>query len=120
MKHKIGLAFMAAAIGFVMIALAQARIGQGHTQASAGPAFQVLQPVFSPADSAAACIAPGPNPTPSELAHIEKQYSAYVAAQAEFDRAQREELKKRQIEEARLPVSNLKSRCRPRGQRLQT
>jgi len=49
MKQKIGLAFMAAAIGFAMIALAQASIGQGHThmqRASAGPAFQVLQPVY--------------------------------------------------------------------------
>ena len=46
MKQKIGLAFTAAAIGFAMIALAQARMGQCHTQASAGPAFQVLQPVF--------------------------------------------------------------------------
>jgi len=50
MKHKIGLALTAAAIGFAMIALAQASIGQqGHThmqRASAGLAFQVLQPVF--------------------------------------------------------------------------
>jgi hypothetical protein len=47
MKQKIGLAFMVAAIGFAMIALAQARLGWCHTQqASAGPAFQVLQPVF--------------------------------------------------------------------------
>jgi hypothetical protein len=44
----------------------------------------------------------GPNPTPSELAHIEKQYSAYVAAQAELERAGQEELEKREIEEARL------------------
>jgi hypothetical protein len=49
MKQKIILAFAAAAIGFAMIALAQASIWQGHAQrASAGPAFhlQVLQPVF--------------------------------------------------------------------------
>jgi hypothetical protein len=49
MKYKIGLAFIVAAIGFAMVALAQARIG--HTQmerASAGPAFhfQNLQPVY--------------------------------------------------------------------------
>jgi len=49
MKQKIGLAFTAAAIGFAMIALAQASITLGHThmqRASAGPAFQVLQPLF--------------------------------------------------------------------------
>ena len=49
MKQKIGLAFTAAAIGFAMIALAQASISLGHThmqRASAGPAFQVLQPLF--------------------------------------------------------------------------
>ena len=45
----IGLAFIVAAIGFAMVALAQASIG--HTlmeRASAGPAFhfQVLQPIF--------------------------------------------------------------------------
>jgi hypothetical protein len=49
MKYKIGVAFIVAAIGFAMIALAQVRIG--HTQmeqASAGPAFhfQNLQPVY--------------------------------------------------------------------------
>jgi hypothetical protein len=49
MKQKIGLAFTAAAIGFAMIALAQASISLGHThmqRASAGLAFQVLQPIY--------------------------------------------------------------------------
>ena len=49
MKQKIGIAFIAAAIGFAMVALAQASFGVGstHTQrASAGLAFQVLQPVY--------------------------------------------------------------------------
>ena len=49
MKQKIDLAFTAAAIGFAMIALAQASISLSHThmqRASAGPAFQVLQPLF--------------------------------------------------------------------------
>ena len=55
MKQKIGFAFIAAAIGFWMllvaqvISLAQATVGVGntHTQrASAGLAFQVLQPVY--------------------------------------------------------------------------
>jgi hypothetical protein len=55
MKQKIGLAFVAAAIGFWMIVLAQV-IGRAHTtvgvgnthteRPSAGPAFQVLQPVY--------------------------------------------------------------------------
>jgi hypothetical protein len=49
MKYKIGLAFIVAAIGFAMVALAQVRIG--HTQmeqGAAGPAFhfQNLQPVY--------------------------------------------------------------------------
>jgi hypothetical protein len=49
MKQKIGLVFTAAAIGFAMIALAQASIWLGHThmqRASAGPAFQLLEPVY--------------------------------------------------------------------------
>ena len=49
MKYKIGLAFIVAAIGFAMVALAQASIGHMHMeQASAGPAFhfQNLQPVY--------------------------------------------------------------------------
>jgi hypothetical protein len=49
MKRKIGLAFTAAAIGFAMIALAQASIWLGHThmqRASGGLAFQVLEPVY--------------------------------------------------------------------------
>jgi hypothetical protein len=49
MKQKIGIAFIAAAIGFAMVALAQASLGLGntHTQrASGGLAFQVLQPVY--------------------------------------------------------------------------
>ena len=55
MKRKIGFAFIAAAIGFWVIlvaqvlSLAQAKLGQGNThteRASAGLAFQVLQPVY--------------------------------------------------------------------------
>jgi hypothetical protein len=49
MKQKIGFAFIAAAIVLAMAALAQASLGPGntHTQrASAGIAFQVLQPVY--------------------------------------------------------------------------
>ena len=55
MKQKIGIAFIAAAIGFWVIlvaqvlSLAQAKLGQGNThteRASAGLAFQVLQPVY--------------------------------------------------------------------------
>jgi len=49
MKYKIGLAFIVAAIGFVMVALAQVSIGHTHMeQAAAGPAFpfQNLQPVY--------------------------------------------------------------------------
>jgi hypothetical protein len=32
----------------------------------------------------------GPNPTPAELEYIEREYSAYIVAKAEFDRRQRE------------------------------
>jgi hypothetical protein len=32
----------------------------------------------------------GPNPTPAELEYIEREYSAYIAAEAEFERRQRE------------------------------
>jgi hypothetical protein len=49
MKQKIGLAFIAGAIGFAMIALAQVSIGHTHMeQAAAGPAFhfQNLQPIY--------------------------------------------------------------------------
>jgi hypothetical protein len=49
MKQRIGFAFIAAAIVFAMAALAQASLGQGNTHtelASAGLAFQVLQPVY--------------------------------------------------------------------------
>jgi hypothetical protein len=33
----------------------------------------------------------GPNPTPAEVEYIERQYSAYIAAQAEYERLQQEE-----------------------------
>ena len=49
MKRKIGLAFAAAAIGFILVALAQANIGPGNPQterASGAIAFSVLQPVW--------------------------------------------------------------------------
>jgi hypothetical protein len=47
MKQNIGLAFIVAAIGFAMVALAQASIGHGLMErVSGGPAFQVLQPVY--------------------------------------------------------------------------
>ena len=49
MKYNIGLAFIVAAIGFAMLALAQVPIGHTQTeQAAAGPAFpfQNLQPVY--------------------------------------------------------------------------
>ena len=32
----------------------------------------------------------GPNPTPAELEYIEREYSGYIAAKAEFERRQRE------------------------------
>jgi hypothetical protein len=49
MKRKIGLALAGAAIGFALVAIAQASIGQGRShveRASAGLAFQTLQPVW--------------------------------------------------------------------------
>ena len=48
MKRKIGLAFVTAAIGFTLVALAQASIGPGTQteRASGAIAFSVLQPVW--------------------------------------------------------------------------
>ena len=49
MKYKIGLAFIVAAIGLTMVALAQVSVGHTHMgQASGGPAFHFhnLQPVY--------------------------------------------------------------------------
>jgi hypothetical protein len=43
----------------------------------------------------------GPNPTPNELGYIERQYSNYVAAQAERERLWQEKLQKEQIEAER-------------------
>jgi hypothetical protein len=44
----------------------------------------------------------GPNPTPAELGYIERQYSAYLATQAEQERIREEERQRRQIDEDRL------------------
>jgi hypothetical protein len=36
----------------------------------------------------------GPNPTPAEVEYIERQHSAYISAQAEYERLQQEEAKR--------------------------
>ena len=37
----------------------------------------------------------GPNPTPAEVDYIDRQYSAYISAQAEYERLQQEEAERR-------------------------
>jgi hypothetical protein len=37
----------------------------------------------------------GPNPTPAEVEYIDRQYSAYISAQAEYERLQQEEAERR-------------------------
>jgi hypothetical protein len=53
----------------------------------------------------------GPNPTPAELEYIEKEYSGYIEAKADFDKKrreyEREEAERRREEAARQAASRL-------------
>jgi hypothetical protein len=44
----------------------------------------------------------GPNPTPAELEHIERQYSAYITLKTKNERMRQEELQQSQAEQDRL------------------